>query len=61
MGCIKDIPTLKGDTYIEWRRNVTPLVLRACLAPRLYLRGVKQKSKLNYLVRTTGNEIPNKI
>jgi hypothetical protein len=22
MGCIKDIPTLKGDNYIEWRRKL---------------------------------------
>jgi hypothetical protein len=22
MGCIKDIPTMKGDNYIEWRRNL---------------------------------------
>jgi hypothetical protein len=22
MGCIKVIPTLKGDNYIEWRRKL---------------------------------------
>jgi hypothetical protein len=22
MGCIKNIPTLKGDNYIEWRRKL---------------------------------------
>jgi hypothetical protein len=22
MSCIKDVPTLKGDNYIEWRKKV---------------------------------------
>jgi hypothetical protein len=22
MGCIKDIPTLRGDNYTEWRKKV---------------------------------------
>jgi hypothetical protein len=22
MGCIKDIPILKGDNYIEWKRKL---------------------------------------